>query len=255
MLLQESCSVHSRLYAQGLFVTMLELSWALLTDFLHRMIVQSASSLNSKYQGIVHAFRTMCREEGGLRGVYASKNLTATILYHTIKPLLSSSIPIVIDRTLGVSASDSPVLYCIAEFVLTTSGLLVTLPLETVRKRLHCQVATSPKNKPFDTAVAVRPIHYRGVLDALYKIMKEEGTLDKRIPKEKKEPLSPLDSSDEDEDDFLPKKPLPTKSTTSAWGLRGLYRGFGMQLAANGMVFIFHTINGLDGKITCETIM
>lgn len=213
-----------------------------------RLIVQSASSLNCKYNGIVHAFRTMCREEGGVRGVYVSKNLPATILYHTIKPLLSSSIPIVIDRTFGLSASDSPVLYCMAEFVFTTTGLLITLPLETVRKRLHCQVASSPKNKPFETAVAVRPVHYKGVLDAVYKIMKEEGTLDKRVRKEKKEPMSALESSDED-DDFLPKKPLPTKSTTSAWGLRGLYRGFGMQLAANGMVFIFHAINGMDGEI------
>ncbi|KAI8142112.1 mitochondrial carrier domain-containing protein [Fennellomyces sp. T-0311] len=205
-----------------------------------RLIVQSASPLNSKYKGIIHAFRTMCREEGGVREVYLSRNLAPTILYHTIRPLLASSIPIVIDRTLGISVQDSPVLYSAAELTIRTLGLLVTLPLETIRKRLHCQVPS--KDGPFETAVAIRPVPYKGVLDALYKIMKEEGTTEKRVKQLKKKQPSLSDSSDS-EDDFLPKKP---PASSSAWGIRGLYKGFGMQLAANGMAFVFHAINGID---------
>ncbi|KAI9249689.1 mitochondrial carrier domain-containing protein [Phascolomyces articulosus] len=213
-----------------------------------RLIVQSASPTNSKYKGIIHAFRTMCREEGGVRAIYLSQNLVPTILYHTVRPLLASSIPIVIDRTLGISAQDSPILYGAAELTLRTLGLIITLPLETIRKRLHCQVPSKGEQN-YETTVAIRPIPYKGVLDALYKIMKEEGTKEKRIKQVQKRSTSSLsDTSSDSEDDFLPPKPKrnTTTSSNSAWGIRGLYKGFGMQLAANGMAFVFHAINGMD---------
>ncbi|KAF7720865.1 hypothetical protein EC973_005886 [Apophysomyces ossiformis] len=204
-----------------------------------RLIVQSSSPLNCKYKGLMHALVTMSREEGGLRNIYLSYNLVPTILYHIITPLISSSTPLIIDRVLHISASDSPVLYGAAELAFSTLGLIITLPLETIRKRLHCQVNMS-------SAVALRPVPYRGVLDALYKIMKEEGTRNKKSTQPKalsQKDSSLLDGSSDSEDD-LPVMPKP--KTTSAWGIRGLYKGFGMQMAANIMLFIFHTINGIE---------
>ncbi|CAO3681433.1 unnamed protein product [Rhizopus stolonifer] len=211
-----------------------------------RLVVQSASPLCSKYKGPFHALRTMFSEEGGIQGVYLSKNLVPTLLYHGITPLLSCSAPLIIARTLGISAVDSPVLYGAAEFALSTLGLLMMLPLETIRKRLHCQVSSN--GDPFRSTVALRPVPYRGILDAVYKIMKEEGTRNKSSAQKrlvrKKAKFSDSDATDTDEDIF--PRPKQTRSVTSAWGIHGLYRGFTMQLAANAMVFVFHAMNGLE---------
>lgn len=212
-----------------------------------RLVVQSSSPLCSKYKGPIHALRTMFYEEGGLRGVYlTSKNLFPTLLYHTITPLLSCSTPLIISRLLHISAADNPILYSAAEFTLSTLGLLVMLPIETIRKRLHCQV-----NDSFKSTVALRPAHYRGFFDALYKIMKEEGTRIKRSANVKVQKHSDSES-DSDDDLFIKSKTTTTTATTttvsSAWGIRGLYRGFSMQLMANVMVFVFHTMNGIEGK-------
>ncbi|KAG0184841.1 hypothetical protein DFQ28_010354 [Apophysomyces sp. BC1034] len=205
-----------------------------------RLIVQSSSPLSCKYKGIMHALLTMCREEGGLRSVYLSYNLIPTILYHIITPLISSSTPLIIDRVLHISASDSPISYGAAELAFSTLGLIITLPLETIRRRLHCQVNMS-------SAVALRPVPYKGVLDALYKIMKEEGTKNKKStqPATRLKKNSALYDNSSDSDDDLPIVSQP--KSTSAWGIRGLYKGFGMQMAANVMLFIFHTINGIEG--------
>lgn len=218
-----------------------------------RLVVQSASPLCTEYNGPFHALRTMLAEEGGIRGIYLSKNLIPTLFYHTITPLLACSTPLLIARLLKISAADSPIVYSAAELALSTLGLLLMLPLETIRKRLHCQVPGE-----FKSTVALRPQPYRGVLDALYKIMKEEGTRHKRtnnnVSKKKKHRWNDDEtSSDEDSDEDLFRKTQSkntvTKNvrTTSAWGIRGLYRGFSMQLAANVMVFVFHTMNGLEG--------
>ncbi|KAI9280525.1 mitochondrial carrier domain-containing protein [Sporodiniella umbellata] len=212
-----------------------------------RIVVQSASPLYSKYKGPIHALRTVFAEEGGIQGVYLSKNLVPTLLYHGITPLLSCSSPLIIARILGISAVDSPVLYGAAEFALSTLGLLMMLPLETIRKRLQCQVPS--RSEPFKSTVALRPVAYRGVLDAVYKIMKEEGTRNKsslsKKSKRDKARFSDSDASDTDEERL---SRLKVKSVTSAWGIHGLYRGFTMQLAANAMVFVFQAMNGLEGN-------
>lgn len=223
-----------------------------------RFIVQSASPLNRKYnKGILQALRSMSREEGGVRNIYLSKNLAPTILYHTIRPLISTSIPIVIDRTLGISASDAPMVYSAAELVMSTLGLLVTLPLETIRKRLHCQVPQLPKEPRFETTVAIRPVPYSGIFDALYKIMKEEGTRPSPAAKNVissnrsgSSNISSSSSSSDEEDLFVPQpKPKQKKNDNKGgWGIQGLYRGFGMQMAANFMVFILHALNGIEGN-------
>jgi fusion and transport protein UGO1 len=220
-----------------------------------RLIVQSASPLCSKYKGPIHALRTMFYEEGGLSGVYIySKNLIPTLFYHIITPLLSCSTPLIIARLLHISAADNPILYGAAELALSTLGLLMMLPVETIRKRLHCQLNTGEQLK---STVALRPAPYRGFFDALYKIMKEEGTRNKRtITLEKKKKSlsksqhasSSSDESDSDADLFPPAHKHTTVSNASAWGIRGLYRGFTMQLMANVTIFVFHTLNGIEGN-------
>lgn len=185
--------------------------------------------------------KDLYNEHGSIRNVYVSNNLIPTIVYHAVRPLIASTIPATIDRKLGISAADSPILYGTAELSLRLLGLLVVFPIETIRKRLQCQTPD------FDTMVALRPIPYSGMLDAMYRIMKEEGAKQRRdTPAVKSGALT--DSSDTDEDDdFLPTKRNTTKATTtptSAWGIRGLYRGLSIQVAATSADFILRVIDG-----------
>ncbi|KAI9282934.1 mitochondrial carrier domain-containing protein [Umbelopsis sp. AD052] len=190
-----------------------------------RMIVQSASPLQRKYKGPLHALRTIMAEEGGLKGLYMSHNLVPTMLYHSLIPLISNTGPLIIDRVFRVSAVDSPFLYGLAQLGLDTLELIITLPLETIRKRMQCQIRSRVPGKRFESVVPLRPVPYAGVGDAIYKIMKEEGGK----PATRKN-----------------RKTSSRGIQYAGLGLRGLYQGFGMQCTTNIVFFVFHAINGIE---------
>lgn len=56
-----------------------------------------------------------------------------------VRPLLSLSAPLILERCLHVEPMTSPVSYAFAELVLNTSSLLFSIPIETVRRRLQVQ--------------------------------------------------------------------------------------------------------------------
>jgi hypothetical protein len=194
------------------------------------MQIQSASPLQRKYKGPFHALTTIIHEEGGIKGLYLSHNLLPTILYHTITPLLQNTTPLIIDRVFRISANESPFLYSLAELGLNTLEVIITLPLDTIRKRLQCQIRTrTPGNKHFETVVATRPVPYTGVANAAYCIIREEGG---RSDNKKKGT----------------KKSLQGRSILTDWSLRGLYHGFNMQCTSNVIMFFLHAINGIEGN-------
>lgn len=156
--------------------------------------------------------------------MYFSQNLAPTILYHSIIPLIANTGPLIIDRVLRISAVDSPFLYGLAQLGLDTLELLITLPLETIRKRMQCQIRSRTPGKRFESVVPLRPVPYSGVGDAIYKIMKEEGG----------------------KPSF--KKNRKNTKQYGGLGLRGLYHGFGMQCTTNIVFFVFHAINGIEGN-------
>ncbi|KAI8071148.1 mitochondrial carrier domain-containing protein [Gilbertella persicaria] len=188
-----------------------------------RMQVQSASPLQRKYKGPFHALKTIIQEEGGIQGLYFSHNTLPTILFHTITPLLQNTTPLIIDRVLNISANESPFLYSLAELGLNTLEILITLPLDTIRKRLQCQIRTrTPGKKRFEPVVATRPVPYTGIANAAYCIIKEEGEKTKK------------------------KVSLQKKNILTDWSLRGLYHGFNMQCTSNIVLFFLHAINGIE---------
>ncbi|CAO3598224.1 unnamed protein product [Absidia cylindrospora] len=184
-----------------------------------RLMVQSASPLHRKYKGPLHALRTILDEEGGLKGLFLNHNLWPTVLYHTLTPLLQNSTPLVIDRVLRISANDSPFLYGLAELGLNTLELMIMLPLETIRKRLQCQIRTRTPKKRFDSVVALRPVPYTGMVDAAYHIIKEEGGQ---------------------------RRGGKRRTLSTGWGWRGLYQGFSMQCTSNIILFVLHAVNGIE---------
>ncbi|CAO3676744.1 unnamed protein product [Rhizopus stolonifer] len=187
-----------------------------------RLIVQSASPLQRKYKGPFHALATILKEEDGIRGLYFSQNFVPTVLYHAITPLLQNITPLIIDRVLYISASESPFLYSLAELGLNTLEVLITLPLDTIRKRMQCQIRSrTPSNKRFEPVVALRPMPYTSVINAVYCMAREEGG---KVVRHNK----------------------PNKKKQSDWSLRGLYRGFTMQCTSNIILFFLHAINGIE---------
>ncbi|KAG2186464.1 hypothetical protein INT44_002686 [Umbelopsis vinacea] len=205
----------------GVFLSPLEIART-------RLIVQSSAPGVKTYTGLLHCLSSMLQNEGGLRGVYLSQNLIPTILYHLITPLVSSTAPLIIDRLFHVTASDAPIIYGLAELALSTLEVLITLPIETIRKRIQCQVRFKD-GRPFNTCVATRPVHYTGFLDAMYKVMKEEGS--------SASGRKPAKQGDEE-----------TAKKAAGWGLQGLYKGFSIQCASNVLSSLGHTLNGIEGK-------
>ncbi|CAG8505547.1 7504_t:CDS:2 [Paraglomus occultum] len=196
-----------------------------------RLIVQTSSPSQRKYKGLFDCLRQMIKEEG-LSSLYWGHNLLPSIVYHAIDPLLENSIPILIDRIFHISASDSPLIYGTVQLLLNTVQLMITLPIETIRKRLHCQVRSRVPGKRFETVVQTRQAPYVGMLDCGYRIIVEEGISQRKMPKRGN----------------APKRHLQRKQTSwlDNYGIRGLYNGFSMHFTANLLMFVVQAVNGGD---------
>ncbi|KAG0379579.1 hypothetical protein BGX24_012614 [Mortierella sp. AD032] len=197
-----------------------------------RLVVQTANPLQRKYSGMVNCFSTIIQEEG-FTALWGGINLFPTLIYHTLTPLLSNSIPLIIDRVFKLSAADSPFLYSLAELGLNTIELLIRLPIETVRKRLQIQAMADDGrriagSKKYRTVVETRKRPYYGMVDCVYRIIKEEGGHHKRVSSS---------------DGGLIQRPW-----YSAWGVRGLYTGLGMHLTSNVTLFAIGAVTNLQDE-------
>jgi len=135
----------------------------------------------------VSMFRRMVEEEGGFSGMYFNSNLLIpSIFEHTVRPLLTLSIPLLLERTLGYSPEMSPITYSLCDLSLGLGSLLILLPIETVRKRLQLQARGNGKRGK--TIVRTRDRDYVGVVEAIWRIVTEEtGVRRKRVMDEKDE--------------------------------------------------------------------
>lgn len=195
-----------------------------------RLVVQTADPTQRKYTGMLNCISTIISEEG-VSALWGGVNLVPTVLYHTLTPLIANSIPLVIDRVFNISASDSPLLFSVAELGLETLDLLIRLPLETVRKRLQIQIQAKIPGKRYETVIETRKRPYAGVIDCVYKIIQEEGGQHKRLSSKK---------SDDGEVTFV------DRPWYSSWGVRGLYTGLGMHLTSNLAMFAVGAVTNLQ---------
>ena len=107
--------------------------------FLSRLIVQTSNPYHKKYRGTFHCLWMLVREEG-IGALYWNRRLYSNILYYTLDSLFRHTSPFIIERYLGLSSEYDPILFQVASFFLDLLHLGVTLPLDTVRRRLECQV-------------------------------------------------------------------------------------------------------------------
>ncbi|BGP18891.1 hypothetical protein JCM10213_003010 [Rhodosporidiobolus nylandii] len=218
-----------------------------------RLIVQSAQPSHRKYKNPLNALTTIIEEEGGLWNTYFHSNLFfPALLEGLLRPLIHLSTPLIISRYLHLEPSSSPLTFGLAELLLSTAGLLITIPIETVRKRLQIQSRAEfvragragGVGRPWRTCVETRPVPYAGIVEAVYRILTEEtGKIPRRSMRGRRRSsagVPPTPNPDEDKED------LATAGLGASGGLRQLYRGFGMGVGANAVVFLLGLVAGGD---------
>ena len=200
-----------------------------------RLMVQSARY--PTYSGPIDALRKILKHEGGIRGVYFHPHLfLPTIIDCTLRPLAPFLFPALVTKYLAISPESHPFLLSCAEFLGNMAGLLVSIPFETVRRRLQIQVRGTAK--PIRTCVEVRPVPYNGMVDAFWHIITEERS---DIPIKTKRRHRKSHGTKARVEDAVEKKESWLRNT----GIGQLYRGLGLRLGANAVVF---TLANLIGK-------
>ncbi|KAJ1980120.1 hypothetical protein H4R34_002578 [Dimargaris verticillata] len=105
-----------------------------------RLMIQTSLPSRRKYQGVFSGLATILREEGGFWAMYLSSvHLIPTMMFHTLRPLFENCAALFLNRVLGLSAMDAPVMHMLAELGFRTLELAVMLPIDTIRKRLQAQ--------------------------------------------------------------------------------------------------------------------
>ncbi|KAJ3327006.1 hypothetical protein HDU76_012432 [Blyttiomyces sp. JEL0837] len=195
-----------------------------------RLIVQTSNPYHRKYRGTFHCLRTIIKEEG-FSALYWNRRLFPTVLYHTIAPFFRYATHFIIERWLQISPETRPLMFQLAELALNTIEMGILLPLETIRRRLECQVVSRmPQERPFETMVQCSRIPYTGMIDCAGRIIVEEGGARgskgrRRAGKEKAESGS---------------------GVASWWGGKGfgsLYRGFRLRVISNAAIVILRRLS------------
>jgi len=203
-----------------------------------RLIVQSFTPRYRTYSGPINALSQILRNEGGLQGIYFHPHLLLpTLIDNTLRPAVSLALPGLLAAYLGaqISEESNPIAWGFAELCGSCIGLLVTLPFETIRRRLQVQVRGTAK--PIKGCVELRPAPYNGIVDTFWHILTEERS-DLPIPRRRKRRGSHTDSGPEEED----------TNEEGGWfrnsGIGQLYRGLGMRLGASAIVFLLALLSG-----------
>lgn len=159
--------------------------------------------------------------------------LIPTVIDHTLRPLTSLALPGLLVKFFGahITEETNPVAWGFIELAGSCAGLLVTLPFETVRRRLQVQVRGTAK--PIKTCVELRPAPYNGVVDTLWHVLTEERS-DLPVKRRKKRKVT------EGKEEVVKEDESWFRNT----GIGQLYRGLGMRFGASVIVFLLSVLSG-----------
>ncbi|GJE85910.1 mitochondrial carrier [Phanerochaete sordida] len=200
-----------------------------------RLIVQS--SRFPTYSGPIDALKKILKHEGGLHGVYFHPHLfLPTIIDCTLRSVAPFVMPGMVASQLGISSAAHPFLVGCSEWLGSVGSLLVTIPFETVRRRLQVQVRGTAK--PLRPCVELRPVPYNGMVDAFWHIVTEERS------------DIPLKPKRHRRKSVTTKGKAPEEPEKESWmrntGVGQLYRGLGLRLGASLLVFVLAMTTGRD---------
>jgi len=193
-----------------------------------RLVVQSFTGRHRTYTGPLDALIQILRHEGGLKGIYLHPHLLIpTLLDNILRPVVSIALPQILTSYFGANITEEthPVAWAITELGGGCLGMLATLPVETIRRRLQMQARGSAE--PIRGCVELRPAPYNGVVDALWHILTEERS-DLPIPRRRQRGKGKETKEEDGESDGLMRNT----------GIGQLYRGLGMGLGASVIVFV-----------------
>jgi fusion and transport protein UGO1 len=181
-----------------------------------RLIVQAAPSrrrgnpIKTYSANPLVSLPKIAREEGGWWSTYFHPTVFwPTIWDLTLRSLVSLATPILIEQTFHVSLVNSPMSYRTLEAVLNIAGLLITLPIETARRRMQVQSRSPTSREGFKTCVDVRGRPYVGLVECIWRIATEEDG---------------------------------GSSGGRFGGVKQLYRGFGLNLVASSAVLALESV-------------
>jgi fusion and transport protein UGO1 len=156
------------------------------------MVVQSNHPPHArKYPNLLSGAYTLLVREEGWSAFYASPRLTPVIALHAMvvsafrcfRTTLATTAVRGMVRVLLASPAPSPAvvggLFMLADLALLLGELVVVLPLETIKRRMYCQLSLPRRGrrttKPFRTLVPLHPLPYTGLADALHRILWVDG--------------------------------------------------------------------------------
>ncbi|KAI0095276.1 mitochondrial carrier domain-containing protein [Irpex rosettiformis] len=208
-----------------------------------RLMVQSADPRHRMYKGPLDAAEQILEQEGGLHGVYFHPHLfIPTILDCTLRAIVPFALPAFIASHLRITYETHPIARNAIELFGNCASLLVTLPFETVRRRL--QVQTRGSARPFKGCVELRPAPYNGVVDAFWHILTEERSDLPLKPRRKHRRGSVNKGKSRHAQEKL------EEDSESSWlrhsGVGQLYRGLSLRAGASVVMFILALFVGGD---------
>ncbi|KAJ6575506.1 mitochondrial carrier domain-containing protein [Mycena sp. CBHHK59/15] len=205
-----------------------------------RLIAQSFSSRHRAYTGPLDALSQILRDEGGLKGIYLHPHLLIpTLIDNTLPPLVSFVLPGLLASYIGAQITEdaNPIAWGLPRPA-------VTLPFETVRRRLQVQVRGAAA--PIKGCVELRPASYNGVVDAFWRILTEERSdLPISAQKRKRRASKGKERAGAEEDVVLVED-KEGESWMKSTGIGQLYRGLGMRLGASMIMFGLALFSGGD---------
>lgn len=215
-----------------------------------RLIVQSAVPRYRTYTGPLNALRQIITQEGGLKGIYLHPHiLIPTLIDCTLRSLVPFVLPGLMASYLSfggvpITPETHPAMWGVSEFLGSCAGLLITLPFETVRRRL--QVQTRGTAAPLKACVELRPAPYNGIVDAFWHILTEERS-DLPLQPRRRRRKSVSVKGKANEKQGAADEPLDNgedESWLRSTGIGQLYRGLGMRVGASVIVFVLTMFSG-----------
>ncbi|KAI8846421.1 hypothetical protein BC829DRAFT_419169 [Chytridium lagenaria] len=212
-----------------------------------------------KYYGPVHAAFSITAEEGGGFGaLYATQHLIPTIVLHGARALLRVVSSRIISDDLGLNPDFNPVLHKMTVLLFMALEVGVVTPFEMARKRIQVQKLRASQRiageayQPFRSSVEMAPRVYGGVWAAVYGIITEEGSVQrKRKSKARSVRKAQEAYSTPGAGDWQDLYDLPADSPRRVrkgglqrigkyWqGISSLYRGFWARYASEVVRFAF----------------
>ncbi|KAI5124403.1 hypothetical protein M0805_008287 [Coniferiporia weirii] len=210
-----------------------------------RLIVQTFVSRHRRYAGPLDALNHILLHEGGVRGLYLHPHLLyPTLLDCTLTPLVAAVAPAfvagVFSRMIGspVGEEAHPFLWAFAQLAGECASLLVTHPIQTVRRRLQVQSRGAAPSLPACVEVRRRP--YGGVIDTVLSVITEERSDLPLLPRKHERRSSRSQAQDkgkgrvDDEETDTSEEGGWLRST----GIGQLYRGLGTRIGGSVIIFV-----------------